>query len=72
LDIGCALGRSLVVATEAGFVDLYGVDISDNLISRCRNNIIKVGVSPGLSCIDVAYFEIPAGKLAIYLFNPFG
>ena len=72
LDIGCGLGRSLVVANEAGFVDLYGVDISDNLISRCRNNMIKVGVSPNLSCADVADFEIPAGKLAIYLFNPFG
>jgi SAM-dependent methyltransferase len=72
LDIGCGLGRSLVVANESGFVDLHGVDISDNLISRCRNNMIKVGLSPSLSCTDVADFEIPGGKLAIYLFNPFG
>ena len=72
LDIGCGLGRSLVVANQAGFVDLYGVDISDNLISRCRNNMIKVGASPSLSCSDVDNFEIPSGKLVIYLFNPFG
>jgi predicted TPR repeat methyltransferase len=36
LDIGCGLGRSLVVANDVGFIDLYGVDISDNLISRCQ------------------------------------
>ena len=72
LDIGCGLGRSLVVANEVGFFDLYGVDISDNLISRCQNNMSKVGVSASLSCIDVADFDVPSGKLVIYLFNPFG
>ena len=71
-DIGCGLGRSLVVANECGFIDLYGVVISDNLISRCQNNMSKVGVSASLSCMDVADFEIPSGKLVIYLFNPFG
>ena len=72
LDIGCGLGRSLVVANEVGFFELYGVDISDKLISRCRNNMIKVGASPSLGCSDVDNFEIPSGKLVIYLFNPFG
>ena len=72
LDIGCGLGRSLVVANEVGFIDLYGVDISDNLISRCQNNMSKIGVSASLSCIDVADFDVPSGKLVIYLFNPFG
>ena len=36
LDIGCGLGRSLVVANEVGFVDLYGVDIADDLIQKCN------------------------------------
>ena len=72
LDIGCGLGRSLIVANEVGFIDLYGVDISDNLISRCQNNMNKVGVSASLSSIDVADFDVPSGKLVIYLFNPFG
>ena len=72
LDIGCGLGRSLIVANEVGFIDLYGVDISDNLISRCQNNMSKVGVSVSLSCIDVTEFDVPTGKLVIYLFNPFG
>jgi hypothetical protein len=32
----------------------------------------KVGVSASFSCIDVADFDVPSGKLVIYLFNPFG
>ncbi len=72
LDIGCGLGRSLVVANEVGFIDLYGVDVSGNLISRCQRNMSKVGASACLNCIDVAEFDLPSGKLAIYLFNPFG
>lgn len=72
LDIGCGLGRSLVIAKEVGFTDLHGVDISDNLIARCRNNMKKVGVSASLRSVDVADFDLPSEKLAIYLFNPFG
>lgn len=72
LDIGCGLGRSLVVANEVGFTELYGVDISENLISRCQQNLNKLGVTANLSCSDIADFEVPSGRLAIYLFNPFG
>tara|TARA_B100000780_G_scaffold270207_1_gene229734 strand:+ start:1426 stop:2082 length:657 start_codon:yes stop_codon:yes gene_type:complete len=72
LDIGCGLGRSLIVANEVGFVDLHGVDVSDSVIKKCKNNMIKVGISPSLSCSDVAEFLIPSGRLVIYLFNPFG
>tara|TARA_B110000003_G_C16631042_1_gene526644 strand:- start:734 stop:1309 length:576 start_codon:yes stop_codon:yes gene_type:complete len=72
LDIGCGLGRSLVVANEVGFVDIYGVDISNDLVQKCRDNMTKLGISSSLSCSDVANFEIPSGKLAIFLFDPFG
>tara|TARA_B100000780_G_C21071199_1_gene431056 strand:- start:100 stop:747 length:648 start_codon:yes stop_codon:yes gene_type:complete len=71
LDIGCGLGRSLIVANEVGFVDLHGVNISERLISKYRKNLIKLGISSSLSCCDVANFQIPSGKLVIYLFNPF-
>ena len=72
LDLGSGLGRSLIVANEVGFIDLYGVDISDKLIKRCLKNMSKVDVSVSLSCSDVTDYEIPTGKLVIYLFNPFG
>ena len=36
-----------------------------------QKNMIKVGISPSLSCRDVTDYEMPLGKLVIYLFNPF-
>ncbi|MDA9337225.1 class I SAM-dependent methyltransferase [Planktomarina temperata] len=71
-DNGCGLGRSLMVADEVGFNDLYGVDISPELIHIAKNNLNKRNVSAFLSCSDVDSFLVPSGRLAIYLFNPFG
>jgi SAM-dependent methyltransferase len=72
LDIGCGLGRSLVVASEVGFNDLYGVDISSILIKSCQKNLSKKNISANLSCSDVDDYEMPPGRLVVYLFNPFG
>jgi len=41
LDIGCGLGRSLIVADELGFNDIYGVDISQALIESCQKTYQK-------------------------------
>ena len=71
-DIGCGLGRSMLVANEVGFNDLYGVDISPELIRLAKNNLKLRNVSALLSCSDVDSFLIPDGRLAVYLFNPFG
>lgn len=72
LDIGCGMGRPLIVADELGFNDLYGVDISPTLIRIAQNNFNKRNASVSLSCSDVDNFIIPSGRLAIWLFNPFG
>lgn len=71
-DIGCGLGRSLIVANEVGFNDLYGVNISPELIRVAYNNLNKRNVSAFLSCSDVDKFLVPEGRLTVYLFNPFG
>ena len=72
IDIGCGLGRGLLVAYEVGFKNIYGVDISSELISACKRNLAKTNNSVSLFCCDVDKFDIPKGKLVIYLFNPFG
>lgn len=72
IDIGCGLGRSLIVAREVGFDDLYGVDISKILIENCKGNLYKKSISAHLSCSDVDDFLMPPGRLVVYLFNPFG
>lgn len=72
VDIGCGLGRPLIVANKEGFSKLSGVDISEILIKNCKINLIEAKVSAELLCLDVDLFELPEGKLVIYLFNPVG
>ena len=72
LDIGCGLGRSLIVSDEVGFNDIYGVDISQALIEFCKKNLSKKDISAQLSCCDLDDLDIPQGRLAVYLFNSFG
>ncbi len=72
LDIGCGLGRPLIVANQVGFKNLYGVDISDKLIKKCQINLDIKKIEADLSCTDVNSYELPRGKLCIFLFNPFG
>ena len=72
VDIGCGLGRPLIVANRLGFSKLTGVDISEIVIKKCKINLIAAKVSANLICTDVDLFELPEGKLVVYLFNPVG
>jgi len=72
LDIGCGLGRPLIVAGESGFVDLYGVDISSSLINQCYKHLKSNNLQADLECSDVSAYNLPSGRLCIFLFNPFG
>tara|TARA_Y100000746_G_C15372635_1_gene394806 strand:+ start:96 stop:743 length:648 start_codon:yes stop_codon:yes gene_type:complete len=72
LDVGCGLGRPIIVAGEAGFKNLYGVDVSSNLLEKCKENIKKSGFESKLTFSDVLDYKLPSGKLCIFLFNPFG
>jgi hypothetical protein len=71
-DIGCGLGRSFIVGKEIGVSEFYGVDISSEIIDLCNVNLSKKGISADLKSCDVDDYSLPNGKLAIYLFNPFG
>tara|TARA_X000001036_G_scaffold439778_1_gene492261 strand:- start:2469 stop:3113 length:645 start_codon:yes stop_codon:yes gene_type:complete len=72
LDIGCGLGRPIIVANEVGFKDLYGVDISENLISKCASHLQIQGCNAQLSISDISNYELPSGRICIFMFNPFG
>ena len=72
LDIGCGLGRSLIVANEVGFSKIQGVDISSILLDQCKKNLDKQEIAAELICKDVDEMALPSGKLVVYLFNPFG
>lgn len=72
LDIGCGLGRPIIVAGESGYKKLYGVDVSSSLIDICKKNIKTIGLKAELECSDIDNYDLPSGKLCIFLFNPFG
>tara|TARA_B100000767_G_C19666587_1_gene493378 strand:+ start:215 stop:850 length:636 start_codon:yes stop_codon:yes gene_type:complete len=72
LDIGCGLGRPIIVAGESGFVNLHGVDISTFLIDQCHKHLKSNKLKANLECGDVSAYNLPPGKLCIFLFNPFG
>ena len=38
VDVGCGLGRPILVALEMGFQHAIGIDISSELIKGCRKN----------------------------------
>lgn len=70
LDIGCGCGRPLIVANEVGFLNFYGVDISEKLIERCNSNLEKLNIKAQLTCCDAIDYKIPNMDLVIFLFNP--
>ena len=72
LDIGCGLGRSLIVANEVGFSRILGVDISWKLLDLCKTNLNKQGFAAELTCKDDDDLALTVGILVVYLFNPFG
>ena len=72
IDLGCGKGRSLVVANEVGFSDIFGVDISQKLIDHCKSNLKKLKIVAHLKCCDANEYELPDKDLVVFLFNPFG
>ena len=69
LDIGCGYGRPLIVAKEVGFLKLYGVDISQQLIDKCSLNLKKLNINANISCCDIENYLIPNEDLVIFMFN---
>ena len=75
-DIGCGLGRGLLVASEVGFGDLKGVDISPVLLDSCKKNIMKKGVSAELICSEermarlVKKLQSRSEETLVVYFNP--
>jgi SAM-dependent methyltransferase len=72
IDIGSGLGRALIIAKEVGFVELYGVEISNILTRLCARNLKRLSINASLLCSDVDNIDLPNGNLIIFLFNPFG
>ena len=78
VDLGSGKGKMLFVAAEYPFRRVVGVEFSIALHKLAQRNIAQFRPrrrpSPVLESVlaNAAEYDFPAGKLVVYLFNPFG
>jgi SAM-dependent methyltransferase len=72
IDVGCGKGRALILAHEAGFKRLVGVDFSKELLETAKKNINTCKVTADLHCCDAEAFRFPQEPCVVYFYNPFG
>ena len=76
VDYGCGKGRVLLLAAEAGFPNLAGVEFAPELAAICEANLRRrrgraSRAEVSVRVQDAAEFELPAGPLVVFLYNPF-
>jgi SAM-dependent methyltransferase len=78
LDFGCGKGRAAIVASEFPFRQVIGVELSPVLAATARSNAAIIAERfperPSITVMNanVLEFVLPAGKLAIFAYHPFG
>jgi predicted RNA methylase len=78
LDFGCGKGRAAIVASEFSFRQVIGVELSSALAAAARANAAIIARRfprrPPITIVEanVLQFALPAGKLAIFAYHPFG
>jgi SAM-dependent methyltransferase len=72
IDLGCGKGRALILAHEAGFRDLIGIEISSGLAEAAARNLQKLKIDAQILQADAASFPLPDRPVVLFLYNPFG
>jgi SAM-dependent methyltransferase len=72
VDIGCGKGKTFVLAAEAGFARLVGIELDPELAAAARRNLTARGIRGEVAEGDAARFTFPDGPLFVFMFNPFG
>ena len=78
IDLGCGMGRPLLIAAERPFKRLIGVDFARELLDIAAQNFARRSARHGpddrveLICSDAAHFPIPDGPVVFFMFNSFG
>jgi SAM-dependent methyltransferase len=81
VDLGAGRGRELILAARMGFRRVIGVELDERLASDAESNIARWSSRGGANRknqevrvlhSDAASFTMPAGRLVVSLFNPFG
>lgn len=77
VDLGCGLGRIVLLAAGLPFKRVIGIDFSPAFITQAKQNVSRYSgpVQAGeieLHLMDAAEFAIPPENLLVYMFSPFG
>jgi SAM-dependent methyltransferase len=68
IDLGCGKGRVLIMAQEAGFRRMIGVEFSPALAKIARKQCPFAEVITG----DATQYVFPKEPLCVFMYNPFG
>lgn len=77
VDFGCGKGRTLMLAAQAGFTRVTGIEFSPELAARARENLERFHARSGLRftadvcCQDAAHYLIQPQEQVFYFFHPF-
>jgi SAM-dependent methyltransferase len=71
VDMGCGKGRALILAHEAGFSKLIGVEFSGSLCRIARANLSHLKIEASVYHQDATRFELPKEPAVLFLYNPF-
>jgi len=76
VDYGCGKGRGLAVGILAGFRQLIGVEVSQDLATLAERNLQTLRLRHPEICLeiqtmDAVRFQPPEGPLVVFLYNPF-
>jgi len=77
IDIGCGKGRAIMVASDAPFKKIIGVELNSHLAETAQRNLATWQTVPH-ACTDITVlnadaltFPIPDSPLLFYLYHPF-
>lgn len=77
VDMGCGKGAALILAIEAGFSRVIGVEFDGELAGICSENlrtsgtVRRSGARAEVVHADAAAYELPSEPLVLFLYNPF-
>ncbi len=76
IDYGCGMGRAVVLAATHPFRRVIGVERSEELAKKARENIERaksrlVCTDVTIACEDARTYDVPTDVTHIFMFNPF-
>jgi predicted RNA methylase len=78
IDVGAGMGRAVLLAADAPFRQVLGVELNSTLVRIARRNLAvwraarRAHAPMKMVCCDAVEFPLPQGPCLAFLFNPFG